>query len=1354
MTMTPNSIGIEATGVIQPTDLDIRVVGRSGEYSVTARTSDAEGSARLGSIPDESAVTRALLATGGASDRRGAGAVAVKAAQELGEQLFVSLFGAEVLSLYQRMRGYAIDVPRHHRLRLSFESAELERFPWEFLFDPVRSEFIGAADWKIVRRIERLRLTPRQRVGGALQILGVVASPGTVPEIDVDLERRRIDVLLSGLPYRDQIEWTWLSDPSRRGLFAALGSKEWHAVHFVGLGAVDPTAGEGGLVLAGTPDRAEVLGASDLARLLGDAPSVRLVTLVAADVGAPYTSDLVSTALSLVRFGLDAAVATRAPMSDEATTTFLSEFYGSVSSLAIDDAVEVARKAMRAMDGRRIEWAIPVLATSVAGRLFSFAGGDDSRLPPDDAFFDPPSDAAQGETVVSEPVVVTNTNEPSEVVANAEPTVGRRRSTYSSDQVAADGQVRDHLNMDAEVEALSWVTVAKDIDPPLAIGLFGAWGTGKSTFMQLMQEKVKDLTRKARAARQDPEKPQDYPACEHVRQITFNAWHYADANLWASLVTYIFEELARPGGKRIANEEYVELVHQLETTRSLREEAEQRQDAAREERARRIDELDGVRRSRHETAEALAAGTVDPKLVVTDPGLLKRAGEVMSVVGGSVKSAELGEWLSIVLTDPEFLNKAVAAIPDELVRSRLKALLEDAAFRERLAKAATSPIARQELVSALVKGADSDGAPTDDVARLGQALATAYTDAVVLKQAAQELSTFARQVVYLLRHVPLAIQNWRIAAVVVVGLAVAVVGVAAVLLNINQVVAGVAAFGGVVASVAAIWASKPIRTVRDAVGLAVHAFQAPAKRELALLDTKEQALQRDVEKATSDQHEAERELDDIRQGRRLYRYIEERAQAADYKPYLGVIAQVRRDFQRLTELIDDGRVARDAAFQARVAAVASGQKPELTPEQELAIDRVILYIDDLDRCPVDRVVQVLEAVHLLLALKLFVVVVGVDPRWLMRSLRNHYSAQLAPGGAAASAWEGEQAYWQSTPENYLEKIFQIPFTLRPMTPTGYQELMTDLLASSVAKPGGKETPAGASSEVQPASGSAPASAPVPPASVATTLAPDTSSSSNAPPNAAPGQVQTSAASPSNADGQPATAGIPGTDPADPAPSATQAAAPVRPATPPPPPLTITEDELTFIKALSAFVPTPRSAKRLANTYRLVRVLPAPVEARVEDDAKAAYRIPLTLLAILVGFPGVASPLFRDLLDGDDATWAEFRKRVVDDRANPPGDEAPKAEEGESADPREHEDDEPPDDWDQLAKSLTTLEGRFPLPNDLAKYRAWAGLVGRFSFEIGRITTVESGQTVDGMTDPALAASAKTKPAKKDAPKAS
>ncbi|MEZ5024500.1 MAG: P-loop NTPase fold protein [Chitinophagales bacterium] len=45
---------------------------------------------------------------------------------------------------------------------------------------------------------------------------------------------------------------------------------------------------------------------------------------------------------------------------------------------------------------------------------------------------------------------------------------------------------------------------------------------------------------------------------------------------------------------------------------------------------------------------------------------------------------------------------------------------------------------------------------------------------------------------------------------------------------------------------------------------------------------------------------------------------------------------------------------------------------------DLKVERIVLYIDDLDRCPPKKVVEVLQAIHLILAFPLFVVVVGVD----------------------------------------------------------------------------------------------------------------------------------------------------------------------------------------------------------------------------------------------------------------------------------------------------------------------------------------------------------------------------------------
>ncbi len=47
--------------------------------------------------------------------------------------------------------------------------------------------------------------------------------------------------------------------------------------------------------------------------------------------------------------------------------------------------------------------------------------------------------------------------------------------------------------------------------------------------------------------------------------------------------------------------------------------------------------------------------------------------------------------------------------------------------------------------------------------------------------------------------------------------------------------------------------------------------------------------------------------------------------------------------------------------------------PLATPESEadVRVNRIVLYIDDLDRCEPDKVAKVLQAVHLLLAFPLF-----------------------------------------------------------------------------------------------------------------------------------------------------------------------------------------------------------------------------------------------------------------------------------------------------------------------------------------------------------------------------------------------
>jgi hypothetical protein len=129
------------------------------------------------------------------------------------------------------------------------------------------------------------------------------------------------------------------------------------------------------------------------------------------------------------------------------------------------------------------------------------------------------------------------------------------------DRVTRDREEdKDHLGRDHEFDAFASLLAARNADPPIAVGLFGDWGAGKSHFIRQLQTRVAAYAEEARTAREAPRRSSDNglgaedlaariqpgptPYCAHIIQIDFNAWHYVDANLWASLVDRILEGLS------------------------------------------------------------------------------------------------------------------------------------------------------------------------------------------------------------------------------------------------------------------------------------------------------------------------------------------------------------------------------------------------------------------------------------------------------------------------------------------------------------------------------------------------------------------------------------------------------------------------------------------------------------------------------------------------------------------------------------------------------------------------------------------------------------------------------------------
>ena len=98
-------------------------------------------------------------------------------------------------------------------------------------------------------------------------------------------------------------------------------------------------------------------------------------------------------------------------------------------------------------------------------------------------------------------------------------------------------------------------------------------------------------------------------------------------------------------------------------------------------------------------------------------------------------------------------------------------------------------------------------------------------------------------------------------------------------------------------------------------------------------------------------------------------------------------------------------------------------------------DRIVIYIDDLDRCTPAQVYAVLQAIHLLLAFNLFVVVVGVDVAWVQEALVHELRPTLnVPTSTTRRA--KSKIDERKLAIRYLEKIFQLPFWLRRLTTEG------------------------------------------------------------------------------------------------------------------------------------------------------------------------------------------------------------------------------------------------------------------------------------------------------------------------------
>ena len=145
---------------------------------------------------------------------------------------------------------------------------------------------------------------------------------------------------------------------------------------------------------------------------------------------------------------------------------------------------------------------------------------------------------------------------------------------------------------------------------------------------------------------------------------------------------------------------------------------------------------------------------------------------------------------------------------------------------------------------------------------------------------------------------------------------------------------------------------------------------------------------------------------------------------------LGVSYDVGKALDTLNDGSDQPQSVYVAAFQELSESFGQLRK--------IGATRVVVFIDDLDRCLPVSALEVLESMKLFFDLEGFVFVVGLDEKVVQRAVRARFRDVATVGRTLASEQGSSQDEPPSTREferlenDYLEKIFQVPYHVPPM----------------------------------------------------------------------------------------------------------------------------------------------------------------------------------------------------------------------------------------------------------------------------------------------------------------------------------
>ncbi|WP_016953058.1 P-loop NTPase fold protein [Anabaena sp. PCC 7108] len=646
--------------------------------------------------------------------------------------------------------------------------------------------------------------------------------------------------------------------------------------------------------------------------------------------------------------------------------------------------------------------------------------------------------------------------------------ITRVPQAFRNDQATGE----DSLDVSKELQSLADVLMLRSLEPPLAVAILGGWGSGKSFGMHLIEKQITKIRCQQLTAKQTwgekGDEPNLSPYVGHVYQIKFNAWSYAKSDLWASLMQTIFDQLDRQltlekqlgeVSNLLAGGDVWRVINQMnDSDRKAILESELSKEVfakfkeknadgnalwdilseVREEEQKKLEQTE--QELQNLEAEVKSKNQeIENKFNLEVEQLEQEFNQEVKKIEGNVEE-EMTDVATLII----FLSQLKETLKDDFGDSILKDFLNSCGFKNRKDLEAQFPLLK------LDKLADSN---LLDVAQ--ELIEKKNAKIKLIVNNVQKITNFLEEqpsnIVGLIEFTKKDKKTLFIflgaTALPFIAYFLIVSVIPKFLPALLEISTALKLWLTSISAIPAISVSIEIFKKIQILQVKTVKFLQVARENIKdekqkLIKTKDEKIkeqinqrkseyeQNQVKEISGNKEAAKQEITEKEQEiEKLQLQVERQKQlvglTAQYKSLLDFVNNRLEDnpYQKLLGLMH--QIQDDLADLSDHLTYKPGNT---NPEKLKALKkyfprgsaRIVLYIDDLDRCPPDRVVQVLEAVQLLLNTEIFVIVLAIDDRYIGRALEHNYRGVLKRGGTPSGV-------------DYIEKIIQIPYRMRPIS---------------------------------------------------------------------------------------------------------------------------------------------------------------------------------------------------------------------------------------------------------------------------------------------------------------------------------